>query len=137
MQWSGFVFSMKLSLVYWLMLQIGPASSKSVYDIAVIHSIAMDNFTYIEEVEDSWDAYNIYEPFEGDCEDFAFSMQLAAEGGEAYLVRSNSSEQVDHVVFFYYNLVWEMSGIYIYTLAAYNMLIGTILFDQELDSSWK
>ncbi len=47
--------------------------------------VALNNFTYKADIEDEWNAYDIYKPFSGDCEDFAFSLQLVIGGDVTYV----------------------------------------------------
>lgn len=49
------------------------------------HWRAYKNFTYISEKGDVWTRHDIFKPFSGDCEDFAFSLQQRI-GGEVWAI---------------------------------------------------
>lgn len=53
------------------------------------HQLALWNFHYVADVGDEWNVYDrIDEPFSGDCEDYAFSLQLQI-GGDVWVVKLN------------------------------------------------
>jgi len=53
---------------------------------------ALSNFTYVDDVADEHKAFtSIDKPFKGDCEDFAFTLQLQI-GGEVWAFTHNDKE---------------------------------------------
>lgn len=57
---------------------------------------ALSNFTYVDDVADEHKAFTrIDKPFKGDCEDFAFTLQLQIDG-EVWAVSRDGN--VDHAV---------------------------------------
>ena len=54
--------------------------------------MALSNFTYVDDIADEHKAFTrIDKPFEGDCEDFAFTLQVQI-GGEVWAFTHNDKE---------------------------------------------
>lgn len=66
---------------------------------------ALSNFTYVDDVADEHKAFTrIDKPFEGDCEDFAFTLQLQI-GGEVWAFTHN--DNVNHAALVLNGVVYD------------------------------
>jgi len=66
---------------------------------------ALSNFTYVDDVEDEHKAFTrIDKPFYGDCEDFAFTLQLQI-GGEVWAFTHN--DNVNHAALVLNGVVYD------------------------------
>jgi hypothetical protein len=71
------------------------------------YRIALHNFTYVADYFDEWTCFDrIDEPFCGDCEDLAFTLQKQI-GGDVWLVRY---EGHDHAVLVKNGYVFDQFG---------------------------
>lgn len=60
------------------------------------YQVALSNFTYVDDIADEHKAFTrIDMPFSGDCEDFAFTLQLQIDGDVWAVSRDGD---VDHAV---------------------------------------
>ncbi|QDP55688.1 MAG: hypothetical protein Tp138OMZ00d2C19078241_20 [Prokaryotic dsDNA virus sp.] len=67
------------------------------------HREALWNFKYVPDVENELRVYDrIDQPFEGDCEDFAFTLQRQIGGDVWYIVRAEGAHaalDVDGIIY--------------------------------------
>lgn len=101
----------------------------------VKHMTAFLNFTYILDGDnpsgDTWNVYDGYKKFAGDCEDFAFTLQRMVGAGNVHYVMTYDSANIglipDHAVFIHSGVVWELNG-QAYLLVDYQAQVGRILW---------
>ncbi len=56
---------------------------------------ASANFTYVADIADEWRVYDrIDKPFEGDCEDYAFTLKKQIGGDVWYVLRKEGAHAV-------------------------------------------
>lgn len=130
----SFVFVVFNSFASTAIAQV-PIAEKENYRLTAyyIHTEAFKNFTYVTDGEklenDKWYIFDVNNLFEGDCEDFAFSMQYAVKAGSVWLVKTKDAGEAmfDHAVFTYGGIVFELNG-EIYTLKEYKDLGNSILY---------
>jgi hypothetical protein len=88
---------------------------------------AFGNFTYVEDVGDTWRLLDGTQPFAGDCEDFAFALQAMVGAGSVYSVYRYKTSAVDHAVFVHAGVVWDNGGVGV-VLRKYEALYGHVMF---------
>lgn len=123
-----------------------PKSESTVKDVFEIHDAVFANYTYKLDPEgsDVWTIFDTTKPFEGDCEDFAFSLQRAVGAGSVYVVYLYQDDEVDytvekpnHAVFIYMGIVWELDGT-THKASDYEIKYGKIFYSfGDIAPDWK
>jgi hypothetical protein len=106
-----------------------PEPSNARQETFIKYVSLIKNYTYVSDPEgtDTWSLYDGTKPFKGDCEDFAFTMQYQVGAGSVYGVYRYGTGLVDHAVFVYAGMVWELDGL-AYTLNAYHRDVGVVMY---------
>lgn len=99
-----------LSAIVSTMVLFSPLSQANLVQAKKHQDILYSNFTFKKEAIDSWDIYPIDKPVEGDCDDFAFSLQHSLGYGFVYLVDTKNDNKADHVVYVTGGYVFENDG---------------------------